>query len=249
MDVTLGRSTRIGGAFGYAPGTTEMDRFAGGTGRVRSYYPTLYGDHDGGRWNLGFGFGYGRHDVSTTRGIEVGPIARQASADYRADQYTGQVAGAFALHRTPTVSFDAFGELRYSTLTREGFDESGANSANLTGIGEASTDSLRSVIGVRTTWHPRAWSSRVMPELRIGWARESLDGQGQFTAALAGAASVAGFQRFMVNGVAEARDSAVVTLGATTAFVKRGRIFFVYDGNFAGSGTEHSLGAGVRLSW
>ena len=249
MDVTLGRSTRIGAAFGYAPGTTEMDRFAGGNGRVSSYYPTLYGEHDGGRWSLGFGFGYGRHDVSTTRGIEVGPIARQASAGYRADQYSGQVAGSFALHRTPAVSFDAFGELRYSTLTREGFDESGANSANLVGIGEASTDSLRSVIGVRTTWQPRAWNSRVKPELRVGWARESFDDHGQFTATLAGAASLAGFQRFMVNGVTEARDSAAVSLGATTAFVKRGRIFFVYDGNFAGSFTEHGLGAGVRISW
>lgn len=61
----------------------------------------------------------------------------------------------------------------------------------------------------------------VTPELKLGWARESLDHHGELTAALAGATALTGFQRFSVRGVTEARDSAVVTVGATTAFVKR----------------------------
>jgi outer membrane autotransporter protein len=249
MDFMVTSATRIGGAFGYAPGTTELSRFGGGEGQIRSYYPSLYGEHDAGRWSLGLGFGYGRHDVSTTRGIEVGPIARQATANYTADQYSGQVAGAFSLHGSDTVSVDAFGELRYSRLTRNSFDESGANSANLIDVSDGHSESLRSVLGMRTTWQPRAWSARVKPELRIGWARESLDYRGEFTATLDGATSLAGFQRFFVQGATEARDSAIISLGATTTFIKRGRMFFAYDGNFSSRGTEHGLGAGVRISW
>ena len=47
----------------------------------------------------------------------------------------------------------------------------------------------------------------------------------------------------------EARDSAVITVGASTALVKHGHAFVSYDGNFSENVSEHGFVAGVRISW
>jgi outer membrane autotransporter protein len=246
MDVNLSDATRIGGALAFSPGRT---RLGGDSSRTRSVHPAIYGRHDTETWSLGLGAGYGRHDIQTTRGIVIGPISRRASADYRADQYSGQLSGAVTLVKTTPVSLQAIGELRYSRLTREAFGESGADSVSLTDVSEARSESLRSVLGVRTSWRARLGALALRPELKLGWARESLDHQGELTAALTGATSLPTFQRFTVRGVNEGRDSAVISVGATTAFVKRGRAFLLYDGIFNGGRAEHGFGVGAQIHW
>jgi uncharacterized protein with beta-barrel porin domain len=249
IDLALTEGTRLGAAFGYSPGTTELDRFATDSANVRSYHPAMYGEHDAGSWSLGAGFGYSRHDVRASRAVEVGPIARQASINYEANQYTGQLAAAFSLYRTRAVSLKGFGELRYSRLFRPSFDEVGAESANLTGVSEARAESLRSVLGVRASWQPKIWGMALLPEVKLGWTRESLDRQGELTAALSGAAARPGAQQFSVLGATEARDGLLFSLGASTAPLKRGRAFVAYDRLFTGQGFEHGFAAGVRVGW
>jgi uncharacterized protein with beta-barrel porin domain len=249
VDLMVSNGTRLGAAMGYAPGTTELDRANGGSARVRSYHPAVYAEHNADSWSLGMGLGYTRHDVRTARGIEVGPIARRTTADYRANQYSGLLSAGVALHRTPSAALKAFGELRYSTLTRQAFEESGAESASLTSVADARTKSLRSLVGLRASWVPKIWRMRMTPELRVAWARESLDDRGEATAGLTGASALSNFARFTVLGATEARNAAVVSLGTTAALIEHGQAFVSYDGNFTSQASEHGMVAGVRLSW
>jgi subtilase-type serine protease len=209
----------------------------------------VYAEHDSDSWSLGLGLGYARHDVRTARGIQVGPIARQAVADYRGDQYSGLLSAGVALHRTTSTTLKAFSELRYSALTRHAFEESGADSASLTDISDARTKSLRTLLGVRASWVPKVWRMRMTPELKIAWARESLDDRGEATAGLTGASALSNFTRFTVFGATEARNAAVVSLGTTAALIEHGQAFVSYDGNFTQQASEHGMVAGVRLSW
>jgi uncharacterized protein with beta-barrel porin domain len=249
IDFLLTDETRVGAAFGYSPGTTELDRFASDSVSVRSYHPAVYAEHETVAWSVGGGFGYSRHDVRASRAVEVGPIVRTAATEYEANQYIGQFAGAFSIVQRPIVSLKGFGELRYSRLLRPSFGESGAESADLTGVADARTESLRSVLGVRASWRPNIWGIALLPDVRLGWMRESLDRQGQLTASLTGAAARADVQRFSVLGVTEARDGLLFSVGATTAPLKRGRVFVAYDRLFTGQGFEHGFAAGLKLGW
>jgi uncharacterized protein with beta-barrel porin domain len=249
VDFMAGEHTRVGASMGFAPGSTELNAVARGDGRVRSYLPAVYGEYDTGNWSVGTGFGYGRHDVRTTRSIEVGPIARQATADYRGDQFSALLSGDWSLHRTPSVALKAFGEMWYSSLTRQPFEESGAATANLTSVSESQTDSLRTIVGIRASWEPSVWGARVRPEFEAGWAHETLDQRSELSGALAGTAASANFRRFTVFSVNEGRDSVVIRVGTSTDFAKHGRAFVSYDGNFSDAVSEHGFVAGMRISW
>jgi uncharacterized protein with beta-barrel porin domain len=249
MDLMIGDSSRLGAAFGVSPGSSELDTLGGGSADIRSYHPAIYGDHRLGRWAFGGGMGYSRHNVETARDVRFGAVARRAGADYHADQYSGLVHTGFDVRRTGSLALQAIGELWYSRLTRDGFTESGAESAGLTEVSDARSESLRSVIGLRASWTPNFWGMRMRPEMEVAWAHETLDTRGEFTASLTGALGSAGWARFTIRGVREARDSALVTLGTTTDFAKSGQAFIAYDGSLASTGAAHGLAAGLRWSW
>jgi len=249
VDVMVKGDARVGAALGYSQGKTELDGFDVDAARNRSVMPALYGEYTPGAWSLGGGVGYARHTIRTVRGIQVGPTSRQANADYRADQYSGLARVGRALPAPRPLSLDAFGELRYSTLTRDQFDESGAASADLVEVGELNMASLRSLVGVTASWAPSVWGMRVEPQVRVAWAHESRDNQGELTAALSGTRTLAGFQRFTVLGAAEGRDAAVFSVGARTALIGRGSAFALYDGSVTETGAEHTFSAGLRLFW
>jgi outer membrane autotransporter protein len=249
VDVMLTDNTRAGIGVGFAPGRMELNRAGAGTATSQSLNPTIYAVHDAGRWDFGGAFGYSAHDVSTTRTIHFATVARRAESDYTADQYSGMIQGAFELRRVSDTSLKAFGELYYSRLTRGAFTENGAGSAGLADVAPAESDSLRTVLGVRTSWAPTAWRQRLTPRLKVGWIRESLDDRGSLSAGLTGARTSDGFQRFTIFGTTESRNSMLLNLGAATGFGKNGDAFFLYDGLFAPAGFEHGLAAGVRVSW
>jgi uncharacterized protein with beta-barrel porin domain len=85
--------------------------------------------------------------------------------------------------------------------------------------------------------------------VKLGWARESLDRQGRLTASLAGAAARADVRSFSILGATEARDGILLSVGATTAPLKRGRGFVAYDRLFTGTGFEHGFAAGLQVGW
>jgi outer membrane autotransporter protein len=248
-DLIASERTRLGASMGYAPGDAKL---ASGTGTAttRSYYPAVYGDYDTGRWSAGAAFGYGNHQIDTVRTVRVGAIDRIASAQYHADQYLGLLRGGWSVRGlSSSVGLKAFGELRFSTLKRPGFGEAGADSANLAAVERATANSLRSVIGMRATWASKVFGARVTPELKGAWAHESQDRQSEMTAALSGATWLENFERFTIRSVSEARDSLLVTAGASAAFADHGSAYLTYDGLMNGTGSEHGFSAGLRLYW
>jgi hypothetical protein len=249
MDVRLGGRTRLGASLGYSRGDTELDGFTVDRARASSLLPAVYGEQVAGPVRVEGAFGYGRHTSDTVRAVRVGSIVRDAHAKYEADQYSGLARAGVALPSPRAFLFEPFVELRYSSLTRPAFDETGADSANLSVTDEARVESLRSLVGVRASWAPEVFGVRVEPDVSVAWARASLDRRGTLVGVLSGATARPEAPYFAVQGPADARDGVAVSIGANAAFGGFGRAFASYDGAHTETSAGHQFSAGVRFLW
>ena len=163
-----------------------------GSARVRSRMPAVYGDHT----------------IQTTRQVEVGSVRRQAFAQYAAGQYSGLLRMSVRLPVRRALSLAPFVETRHSRVTRRGFDETGAESVNLSGVDAFTTSSLNTLVGVRTSSVSRLFGARVEPTLSLAWTREGQDVRSGMRAALSGMTTRRGFQPFALSGVADSRNGA-----------------------------------------
>jgi uncharacterized protein with beta-barrel porin domain len=141
-----------------------------------------------------------------------------------------------------------FIEARRSQVTRRGFDEIGADSVNLTGVEAVTVQSLRTLMGVRTT-ASRLFGARVEPSFSLAWTNEGMDRRSGMNAALFGMTARPGFQSFTLNGAADARNGALIDAGASVALASYGRAFVAYDGLLTETRREHSIAAGLRMIW
>jgi hypothetical protein len=73
--------------------------------------------------------------------------------------------------------------------------------------------------------------------------------QGQLSGVLAGAATRSDARQFSVFGVAEARNGLLLSFGAETNPMKKGRAFVAYERLFVNHGFEHGFAAGLSLGW
>jgi uncharacterized protein with beta-barrel porin domain len=216
---------------------------------VRSLLPAVYGRYAAGRLLVEGAFGYGEHSVRTGRLIEVGAIRRQAAASYQAGQYSGLTRISVALPTRSVLAIAPFVETGYSRMTRRGFDETAADSVNLTLVEAFRFSSLRTVVGFRTTPATRLFGNRVEPSLSLAWTGAAGDRQGGMQAALNGTMTRPGFQTFSLRGTADSRNGGMIDAGASFLLASHGRAFVAYDGLLSDARTEHSFAAGLRLVW
>jgi len=216
---------------------------------VRSLMPAVYGQYSTGPVLVEGTFGYGEHSARTARVIELGSVRRQALANYTANQYSGLVRVSLAVPMRYGFAVTPFIETRHSQVTRHGFDETGAGSVSLAGVDPLHVQSLRTLVGLRTTSASRVFGTRIEPSFSLAWTREGMDRQSGMQAALTGMTSRPDFQTFTLNGTADARNGAVINAGTSIVIASRGRAFVAYDGLLTDMRTEHSIAAGLRMAW
>jgi uncharacterized protein with beta-barrel porin domain len=248
FDWTARPELRIGAALGYSRGDTDLDRSGAGSADVESYHFGLYGEYARGPWQLQGAAAYGLHGIETARYLDYGSISRRAEADYNADQYSAYLRGSCDLRGPGGSLLQPFASLAYSQLHRESFKESGADSLDLD-VDDETTESLYSTVGARAAWDLQWRQARIRPELRLGWAHQFLDRNGEITANFMATPRAAGYQSFEVRGVEAGRDSLVIGAGVTADVGKNAQVFLSYDGVVNGDLTEHALLGGVRVSW
>ena len=172
---------------------------------------------------------------------------RTAFGQTAGNQFLGQVetgwrfdlGGAAAYYVTP------FGLLQGSTVTQNGFTETGAQSLNLS-VAQQTTSSLRTVFGAQVgAAMDVGLRDRVAAQLRFGWSHEYSDTARPVTASFTGAPGVP----FTVFGAAPTRDGAVIGFSASTAIAEAMGVYLRYEGNIAGQDSSHALTAGLRVTW
>ena len=116
---------------------------------------------------------------------------------------------------------------------------------NLT-VAAQTTQSLRTVLGAQLGAAIDAgWHGKLNVLFRAGWSHEYADLTRPVTASFAGAPALG----FTTQSAIAPRDGVVLGFGLNTAINEATNLYLRYDGDLAGSNTNHSLSAGVRFVW
>jgi outer membrane autotransporter protein len=142
--------------------------------------------------------------------------------------------------RAGLLAITPFARLQGSTIGRNGYLESGANSLDLTVAGET-TNSVRTTIGadVSTEIHHMNF------DVRLVWERENSDTGRPMSASLSGAPGDA----FTVYGAPPERDSAVVGFSFKTHVADNTELYARHDGEISAGAENHAFTAELRMTW
>lgn len=235
----------LGVAFAGTQSSYECDRSAD-EGENTSLQARLYGvwsdpERSGG-WRFGVAFGVGGAALEADRSIAF--AGRKAHSERDGVLLDAMCHGGCDWTRGDWLFGPTFG-LAWVRLHEEGFEESGADSADLD-VRSRNVDSFRGLLGWRlareVNWSRAVWE----PELRAQWLHEFSPDTGDLKATLAG-----GGEGFTTPGRDLARDSLVLGVGLGIRFSESTFANLAYDcRRQSGDGAaDHALRlqAGVRF--
>jgi autotransporter-associated beta strand protein len=172
---------------------------------------------------------------------------RTAFGQTAGNQFLGQLEAGYRvdLGGTPGYFVTPFALLQGSTVTQNGFTETGAQSLDLS-VAQQTTGSLRTIFGAQVgAAMDVGLRDKITGQLRLGWSHEYADTARPVTASFIGAPGVP----FTVFGAAPTRDGAVLGFSASTAIAEAMGVYLRYEGNIAGQDSSHALTAGLRVTW
>jgi outer membrane autotransporter protein len=157
--------------------------------------------------------------------------------------FTALLAGGYdwkigGLRIGPVANF------QYTYVSFDSFTESGSiaplkfNSQN--------ADSIRTSVGLKTSYDWKVGSVVVRPEIRAAWQHEFGDSEYSIVSRFANGAG----SSFTVNGPAIGRDSLLIGAGAAVLLNDRVSVYAYYDGELARTNySSNNVSAGVRVSF
>jgi outer membrane autotransporter protein len=247
LDRRFAPGVRAGVATGFNAATLYTQGMPG-TGTSNTLQFAVYGEYAPSAFYLDALAGYGHSDNRMNRPIVIpGLPFRMAQGYTNANTFFGQLEAGYKVMVAPSFGgfVTPFARLQASTSTQQGFSETGADSLDLT-VAQQTTNSLRTILGAQLGAGIDApWHEKLDLTFRLGWSHEFDDLTRPVTAAFAGAPALS----FTTYGATAPRDGAVIGLGANTLIAERTSLYLRYDGDFAGTNTNHVLNAGVRMTW
>jgi outer membrane autotransporter protein len=191
---------------------------------------------------LGAALGLGAAALDADRSLAF--AGRRTHSQHDAAIFDALVHGGYDWTRGNWIFGPTFG-FSWVQLHEEGFQESGANAADLD-VRSRNADSLRGVLGWRLS-RTTQWSGAILePELRAQWLHEFSPASGDLKATLAGGGDV-----FATPGRDLAQDSVVLGVGLNVRLSQASFASLSYDWRqHSGDGaTDHALHlqAGVKF--
>lgn len=252
FDYALNDQFAVGIFATYSSGTTEMKATDSKTdAAMRSlgvYFAGSKNNKEGSLYYMGMAsYGVGEYDF--TRSTKIGSYNSQATASPDGSQAIGYLAagwewdaGSQALSYQWTTG--PMVSLRYVYNSIDGYTENGNGADTLT-VDDYSYDSLLSSVGWRTTVRFDVKETiTVVPEARISWQHEFLDGDEDIDAALA----LPGATPFSTTMNKEGSDYVTAGVGVTVLLAESTTISLDYDLNFLreDSDPEHNINVMMR---
>jgi outer membrane autotransporter protein len=182
-------------------------------------------------------FGYHKNEIK--RDIKFGTINRIAESYYHAYDLSTYIGGGYNFHInewtvTPTTS------VQYICYIRESFEETGAGAAGLN-LDAATSESLRSKLGVTLSTVTKLYGTKIVPELFTGWAHEFMDDEDIQARFVQGAA------RFTTDVDGNRDDSVYFGAGVSALLNKNISAFVRYEGEYSSGDGMNSLNVGINI--
>ncbi|EGY01373.1 outer membrane autotransporter [Nitrospirillum viridazoti Y2] len=180
-------------------------------------------------------FGYNHYDQR--RWIDF--LGARANANYGGEQYLGKVTVGYDLPLTATFTLTPQYSLRAVRLTNHGYQEHDAGVADLA-VDALVTSNITQELGATMATQFNTGLGALMPELRVAWVHDYLNGPVATTGVLAGVAFASTTAQVSADGVA-------IGVGATLRQGDSVSLRLEYSGEYR---RDYQTHAGIlRATW
>jgi outer membrane lipase/esterase len=246
-DYVVAEGLVLGLALGYASSDVDIDD-NGGSLDVENWTLSTYGTwyaHDNIYLEGSLGYGWGSYDQ--TRNIRYGLLGapRSAKSDFDGNQFNFMLGAGYDITTGGNI-FDLYGRLRYVSADLDSYTERGANGLDLR-IRSQSTDSLQSTLGASYQTSISIERAVLVPQAWLEWTHEFEDGDDRIIGTFVNDPNQI---PFILATDSFDSDFYRLGLGLGAQFAKGTTAFVSYEATLdLRDYTEHSLSAGVRMSF
>lgn len=239
VDVGLNSGWRLGVVGGYSQ--TDLN----GKGRNASadsdnWHLGIYGGNQWGPIGLRAGLVHTWHSIDSSRSVSYSGFSDSLGADYHAR--TLQAFGELGYRIDTTVAaFEPFANLSHVRLHTDGFTEKGGAAA-LTVDGN-NTNTTFTTLGMRASAPLQLGSTNANLKSTLGWRHAYGDITPESTQLFAGS------NPFTVEGVAIAKDAALVEAGFDMAITESAKFGLSYVGQFGSGTTQNGVNATLNVKF
>jgi len=241
-DYRLSPVTLVG--FALAGGGTNFSVNGLGSGRSDLFQAGAFARHDAGAAYLSAALAYGWQDVTTDRTVTIAGVD-QLHAEFNANAWSGRLEGGTRFV-TRWMGITPYAAGQFTTYQLPAYAEQALVGSNAFALSYAARDvtASRSELGVRTDRSFALPNAILVLRGRTAWAHD-FNTDRNISAVfqtLPGAS-------FVVNGAAQAHDSALTTASAEIKWLNGFALAASFEGEFSGI-TQSYAGKGVaRYTW
>jgi uncharacterized protein with beta-barrel porin domain len=247
--------TAVGADYRFSPDTLAGFALAGGgtsfsvanglgSGRSDLFQAGAFMRHNAGPAYISAALAYGWQDITTDRTVTISGVD-QLHAEFNANTYAGRVEGGYR-YLTPWLGITPYAAGQFTTFDLPNYAESVLSGASAFALNYNAKDvtDTRSELGIRTD---RSWAMQdaiFTLRGRVAWAHD-FDPDRSIAATfqtLPGAS-------FVVNGAAQAHDSALTTASAEIKWINGWSAAATFEGEFSDVTNSYAGKGVVRYAW
>jgi uncharacterized protein with beta-barrel porin domain len=247
--------TAVGADYRFSPFTLAGFALAGGgtnfsianglgSGRSDLFQAGAFVRHTVGPAYLSAALAYGWQDITTDRTVTIAGVDR-LRAEFNANAFSGRVEGGYRFV-TPWMGITPYAAGQFTTFDLPAYAEQALSGASTFALayGSKSVTDTRSELGVRTDKSFAMQDSILTVRGRLAWAHDYNPDRNIATTfqALPGAS-------FVVNGAAQASDSALTTASAELKWMNGWSTAATFEGEFSNVTRSYAGKGVVRYSW
>jgi autotransporter-associated beta strand protein len=230
--------------FALAGGGTNFSVSSFGSGRSDLFQAGAFVRHTVGAAYVTAAAAYGWQDVTTDRTVAIAGID-QLHAEFNANAYSGRLEGGYRF-ATPWMGVTPYAAGQFTTYSLPAYAEQAMSGASTFALNYAAKDvtASRSELGVRTDRSFAVASGILTLRGRFAWAHD-FDTDRNVTALFQTLPGTS----FVVNGAAQAHDSALTTASAEMKWRNGISLAGTFEGQFSDVTNSYAGKGVVRYSW
>jgi uncharacterized protein with beta-barrel porin domain len=233
--------------FALAGGGTSFSVANGGSGRSDLFQAGAYLRHTDGPAYITAALAYGWQDVTTNRTVTVAGLD-QLRAEFNANAFSGRLEGGyrFVSPATGGIGITPYAAAQFVTFDLPAYTERAIVGSNNFALAYGAKDvtDARTELGIRTDKSFAMADGIVTLRGRLAWAHDYDPGRaiGATFQTLPGAS-------FVVNGAAQAADSALVTASIARKWLNGWSAAATFEGEFSNVTSSYAGKGVVRYAW
>ena len=230
--------------FALAGGGTNFSVANGGSGRSDLFQAGAFIRHTVGPAYISAALAYGWQDITTDRTVTIGGLD-QLHAQFNANAYSGRVEDGYRFV-TPWMGLTPYAAGQFTTFDLPAYAEQAVTGATTFALayGSKSATDTRSELGIRIDKSFAMQASILTLRTRFAWAHDYNPDRNIAATfqALPGAS-------FVVNGAAQASNSALTTASAEVKWINGWSAAATFEGEFANVTRSYAGKGVVRYIW